>query len=50
MGEDQALTFEWINEHGYEADIAGLRRDAGLDLTGFETYLAENGWTREADR
>ncbi len=50
MGEDQALMFEWINEHGYEADIAGLRRDVGLDFTDFETYLAENGWTREADR
>lgn len=44
------MYFEWINEHGYEADIAGLRCDVGFDFTDFETYLAENGWTREAAR
>ena len=42
--------FEWIDERGYEADIAEPRRDVDLDLTDSQTYLAENGWTREAPR
>lgn len=46
LGENQALMYEWINEYGYEADIAGIQRDSALELTDFETYLSENGWTR----
>lgn len=50
LGEDQALMYEWINEYGYEADIAGVQRDSNINLTDFETYLSEDGWVRKADQ
>ena len=45
LGEDQALMFEWINDHGYEADIEALRGKYDFDPTDFLTHIAKNNWT-----
>ncbi len=39
VGKDWALMFKWFNEHGYEADIPGLRRLYGIPPTSFRQYL-----------
>ena len=43
MGEEAALNFRWINDVGYEADIAALRQEYP-ELTSFERYLRTHGW------
>ena len=43
MGEEATLNFRWINDVGYEADIASLRQES-LVLTTFERYLRSHGW------
>ena len=43
MGEEATLNFRWINEVGYEADIAALRQEYP-ELTSFERYLRTHGW------
>src|SRR5215217_3715865 len=42
MGEEYAVMYRWFNDHGYEADIAALRREYP-ELTTFERYLV-HGW------
>lgn len=44
MGEEYAVMFEWFNEHGYEADLAGLRADHNIEFTRFERYLDKHDW------
>ncbi len=46
MGEEYAVMFEWFNDHGYEADLTGLRARFDAEFNGLETYLDENGWGR----
>jgi uncharacterized protein YbjT (DUF2867 family) len=43
MGEEATLNFRWINDVGYEADIAALRQEYP-ELTSFERYLRTHGW------
>jgi uncharacterized protein YbjT (DUF2867 family) len=43
MGEEATLNFRWINDVGYEADIAALRQEYP-ELTTFERYLRSHGW------
>ncbi|HZG67466.1 MAG TPA: NmrA/HSCARG family protein, partial [Herpetosiphonaceae bacterium] len=43
IGEEATLNFRWINDVGYEADIASLRQES-LELTTFERYLRSHGW------
>jgi uncharacterized protein YbjT (DUF2867 family) len=43
MGEEGTLNFRWINDVGYEADIAALRQEYP-ELTSFERYLRTHGW------
>jgi uncharacterized protein YbjT (DUF2867 family) len=43
MGEEATLNFRWINDVGYEADIAALRQEYP-ELTIFERYLRSHGW------
>jgi uncharacterized protein YbjT (DUF2867 family) len=43
MGEEATLNFRWINDVGYEADIAALQQEYP-DLTTFERYLRSHGW------
>ncbi|ODR79873.1 NmrA family protein [Haladaptatus sp. W1] len=44
MGDEYAVMFEWFNEHGYEADIEGLRENHDVEFTELEGYLREQGW------
>jgi uncharacterized protein YbjT (DUF2867 family) len=43
MGEEATLNSRWINDVGYEADIASLRQEYP-ELTTFERYLRSHGW------
>jgi uncharacterized protein YbjT (DUF2867 family) len=43
MGEEATLNLRWINDVGYEADIAALRQEYP-ELTTFERYLRSHGW------
>jgi len=43
MGEEYAVMYRWFNEVGYEADVAGLRKDHP-GLISFEHYLRGHGW------
>jgi uncharacterized protein YbjT (DUF2867 family) len=43
MGEEATANFRWINDVGYEADIASLRQEYP-ELTTFEGYLRSHGW------
>ncbi len=43
MGEEATLNFRWINDVGYEADIAALQQEYP-ELTTFERYLRTHGW------
>jgi uncharacterized protein YbjT (DUF2867 family) len=43
MGEEGTLNLRWINDVGYEADIAALRQEYP-ELTIFERYLRSHGW------
>ena len=43
MGEEYAVMYRWFNDHGYEADIAGLREEHP-GLASFEQYLRAHGW------
>jgi uncharacterized protein YbjT (DUF2867 family) len=43
MGEEYAVMYRWFDEHGYEADIAGLKEEHP-GLVTFEQYLRANGW------
>jgi uncharacterized protein YbjT (DUF2867 family) len=43
IGEEGTLNFRWINDVGYEADIAALRQEYP-ELTSFERYLRTHGW------
>lgn len=44
-GEDYARMMEWFDTVGYEADIAGLEEEFGIELTRFEKWAAEQDWT-----
>jgi uncharacterized protein YbjT (DUF2867 family) len=43
VGEEVTLNSRWINDVGYEADIAALRQEYP-ELTIFERYLRSHGW------
>jgi uncharacterized protein YbjT (DUF2867 family) len=43
MGEEYAVMYRWFNDHGYEADISGLREEHP-GLASFEQYLRAHGW------
>ncbi|MBA2781953.1 MAG: NmrA/HSCARG family protein [Actinomycetota bacterium] len=43
MGEEYTVMYRWFDEHGYEADIAGLRKEHP-GLISFEQYLSTHGW------
>src|SRR5918997_1521579 len=43
MGEEATRNGRWINDVGYEADIAALRQEYP-ELTTFERYLRTHGW------
>ena len=43
MGEEGAVMYRWLNDVGYEADIAALRQEY-QKLTSFERYLRNHGW------
>ena len=43
MGEEYTVMYRWFDEHGYEADIVGLRKEHP-GLISFEQYLSTHGW------
>jgi uncharacterized protein YbjT (DUF2867 family) len=43
MGEEVTVQYRWLNDVGYEADIAALRQEYP-ELTTFERYLRSHGW------
>ena len=43
MGTEATVNMRWINDVGYEADIAALRQEYP-ELTSFERYLRSHGW------
>src|SRR5918994_6380983 len=43
MGEEVTVQYRWLNDVGYEADIAALRQEYP-ELTSFERYLRSHGW------
>jgi uncharacterized protein YbjT (DUF2867 family) len=43
MGEEYTVMYRWFNEHGYEADIASLKKEHP-GLVSFEQYLRSHGW------
>jgi uncharacterized protein YbjT (DUF2867 family) len=43
MGEEYTVMYRWFNDHGYEADIPGLRKEHP-GLLSFEQYLRGHGW------
>jgi uncharacterized protein YbjT (DUF2867 family) len=43
MGEEATLNLRWLNDVGYEADIAALRQEYP-ELTSFERYPRTHGW------
>ena len=43
MGEEYAVMYRWFNDHGYEADIAALKKEHP-GLISFEQYLRDHGW------
>ena len=46
QSEDMALMFEWLNETGYSADIAGLRRDfPEVTWHDFATWVGQQDWS-----
>jgi uncharacterized protein YbjT (DUF2867 family) len=40
--EDFAIMLEWFERVGYNADIAGLTRDYGIQLTKLDQWVAKN--------
>ncbi len=47
MGEEYTVMYRWFNDHGYEADIAALRKEHP-GLISFEEYLRGHGWENAA--
>ena len=47
MGEEYTVMYRWFDDHGYEADIAGLRKEY-QGLVSFEQYLRSHGWENAA--
>src|ERR687894_281917 len=47
MGEEYTVMYRWFNDHGYEADVAGLRKEHP-GLVSFEQYLRYHGWENGA--
>ncbi len=47
MGEEFTVMYRWFNDEGYEADIAGLRKEYP-GLVSFEQYLRGHGWENAA--
>ena len=46
QSEDMALMFEWLNDTGYSADIAGLRRDfPEVSWHDFATWISQQDWS-----
>jgi NmrA-like family len=43
MGEEFTVMYRWFNDYGYEADVAGLRKEHP-GLVSFEQYLRSHGW------
>jgi uncharacterized protein YbjT (DUF2867 family) len=43
MGGEYTVMYRWFDEYGYEADIAGLRKEHP-GLISFEQYLSTHGW------
>ncbi len=51
MGEEFYQMFSWFNEHGYQADIAELRRRyPEVRLHPLEDWLRGEGWHKHARR
>jgi uncharacterized protein YbjT (DUF2867 family) len=45
QSEDMALMFEWLNDTGYSADIAGLHRDfPEVTWLDFATWIGQQDW------
>ena len=49
LGEDYAVMVQWFDEHGYAADIEGLR-ELHPGLMDFEGWLEQVEWVQEARR
>ncbi len=49
LGEDYAVMVQWFDEHGYAADIEGLR-ELHPGLMDFEGWLEQAEWVQEARR
>jgi len=46
QSEDMALMFEWLNDTGYSADIAGLRRDfPEVTWLDFAAWIGQQNWS-----
>jgi uncharacterized protein YbjT (DUF2867 family) len=46
QSEDMALMLEWLNDIGYSADIAGLRRDfREIPWHDFATWVGQQDWS-----
>jgi uncharacterized protein YbjT (DUF2867 family) len=47
MGEEFTVMYRWFNDYGYEADVAGLRKEHP-GLVSLERYLSTHGWENAA--
>jgi uncharacterized protein YbjT (DUF2867 family) len=47
MGEEFTVMYRWFNDYGYEADVAGLRKEHP-GLVSFEQFLRTHGWENAA--
>jgi uncharacterized protein YbjT (DUF2867 family) len=47
MGEEFTVMYRWFNDYGYEADVAGLRKEHP-GLVSLEQYLRTHGWENAA--
>jgi uncharacterized protein YbjT (DUF2867 family) len=47
MGEEFTVMYRWFNDYGYEADVAGLRKEHP-GLVSLEQYLRTHGWENTA--
>jgi uncharacterized protein YbjT (DUF2867 family) len=42
-GDEMADMFDWFNRVGYDIDVQATERHLGLELTGFEQWVADSG-------
>jgi hypothetical protein len=51
LGKEFYQIFRWLNEHGFKADVEGLRRQyPEIHLQTLDEWLRSEGWHKRARR